>query len=219
MASSSSTFLNPLAGQTVSEKLTKTNHAIWKMQVLATVRGVRLEGFLTSVIKAPAAMIKEKQGEKEVDVPNPAHGEWVAVDQQVLGYLLSTMSKDILSQVAACKTAAETWAVVETMFSSMTKARSINTRIALATTKKGDLSITEYIGKMRSFRDEMANSGKPLDNDELVSYILTGIDSDDYNPIVTTLIARVEPVTVGEAYAQLLSFEQRMELICNTLKN
>ena len=74
------------------------------------------------------------------------------------------------------------------MFSSITRARAINTRIALATTKKGDLSITEYISKMRTLGDEMANAGKPLDDNELVSYILTGIDSDDYNPVITSLI-------------------------------
>ena len=96
------------------------------------------------------------------------------------------------------------------MFSSITRARAINTRIALATTKKGDLSITEYISKMRTLGDEMANTGKPLDDNELVSYILTGIDSDDYNPVITSLIIRVEPVKVGEVFSQLLSFEQRM---------
>ena len=54
MASSSAPIVNPLIGQMVAEKLTKTNHAIWKMQVLTTVRGARLEGYLTGKIKAPA---------------------------------------------------------------------------------------------------------------------------------------------------------------------
>jgi hypothetical protein len=42
MSSSSSSFanpLNPLVGIAISEKLSKTNHAMWKAQILAAVRG------------------------------------------------------------------------------------------------------------------------------------------------------------------------------------
>jgi hypothetical protein len=47
---SSSSFvnpLNPLVGIAISEKLSKTNHAMWKTQILAAVRGARLVGHLT----------------------------------------------------------------------------------------------------------------------------------------------------------------------------
>lgn len=182
------------------------------MQVLAAVRGARLEGFLTGAAKAPTTMIKETKDGKEVEVSNPAYEEWVATDQQVLGYLISNMSSSIQSQLTACKTAAETWRAVEGMFSSMTRARAVNTRIALATMKKGNLSMAEYVGKMRSLADEITSTGKTIDDDELVSYILAGLDYD-YNPIVTSLTARIEPLSVGEAYSQLLSFEQRMDLL------
>ncbi|WVZ98567.1 hypothetical protein U9M48_043995 [Paspalum notatum var. saurae] len=46
------------------------------------------------------------------------------------------------------------------------------------------MSITEYVGKMKSFADEMACAGKPLEDEELVQYILAGLDMD-YNPIVS----------------------------------
>ena len=213
MSTSYSTVaINPLAGQGVSEKLTKTNFALWRMQVLAAVRGARLEGFLTGAAKAPTTMIKETKDGNEAEVSNPAYEEWVATDQQVLGYLISNMSSYIQSQLTACKTAAKTWRAVEGMFSSMTRARAVNTRIALATMKKGNLSMAEYVGKMRSLADEITSTGKTIDDDELVSYILAGLDYD-YNPIVTSLTARIEPLSVGEAYNQLLAFEQRMDLL------
>ncbi|WVZ49645.1 hypothetical protein U9M48_000985 [Paspalum notatum var. saurae] len=164
------------ARHVISEKLTKTNHALWKAQVLAVIRGARLEGYyLTGATPAPAATIKGKDAKGEdADVPNPAFEEWFATDQQ-------------------------------------TRARSVNTRTALATTKKGDLSIAEFVSKMRSLADEMASSGKPIEDDELISYILAGLDYV-YNPIVSALVTRTDPLTVGEVYSQLLSFEQRIEL-------
>lgn len=84
--------------------------------------------------------------------------------------------------------------------------------MALSTTKNGNKSVAEYVSKMKSLADEIATTGKPLDEEDLVSYILAGLDYD-YNPLVSSVATRVEPLTVAELYALLLSFEQRMELL------
>jgi hypothetical protein len=73
MANSSSSAANPLLGQPVTEKLTKSNHALWKAQIRAAVRGARLQGYLTGASKAPSAEVVVKGADgKEVTVPNPA---------------------------------------------------------------------------------------------------------------------------------------------------
>jgi hypothetical protein len=58
------------------------------------------------------------------------------------------------------------------MASSQSHARVINTRMALSTTRKGNLTITQYVGKMKALADDMAVAGKKLDVEELVGYIL-----------------------------------------------
>jgi hypothetical protein len=65
---------------------------------------------------------------------------------------------------------------------------------------------------MCALADDMASSGKPLDDEDIVSYILAGLD-EEYNSVVTTLVARSDPVSVAEAYAQLLHYEQRQSLL------
>lgn len=72
--------------------------------------------------------------------------------------------------------------------------------------------MAEYVAKMRSLADEIASAGKIIDDEELVSYILAGLDYD-YNSIISALVARTEPISVGEMFSQLLSFEQRMDLL------
>ena len=57
----------------------------------------------------------------------------------------------------------------------------------------------------------MASAGRKLEDEELVSYILTRLDLD-FNPMVSAVAARVEPISVQELYTQLTSFEQRMEM-------
>jgi len=72
------------------------------------------------------------------------------------------------------------------------------------------MTIAEYVAKMKELGDEMASVGKPIDDEELVGYILTGLDME-YSSIVSAVLARVEPISVNELYAQLLSFEQRVD--------
>ena len=93
--------------------------------------------------------------------------------------------------MATLKTASEVWKALEEMYSSQSRARAVNTRIALPTTQKGNMSITEYVGKMKSLADEMVYAGKSVDDEELVQYILAELDQE-YNPIISAILAHTE---------------------------
>ena len=71
--------------------------------------------------------------------------------------------------------------------------------------------MAEYFTKMKGLADEMASAGRKLEDEELVSYILTGLDLD-FDSVVSAVAARVEPITVTELYSQLVSYEQRLEM-------
>lgn len=106
--------MNPLVGiGAITEKLSKTNHAIWKAQVLAAVRGARLVGHLTGVTAAPAIEIDGKVGDNVAKVPNPTYEEWYATDQQVLGFVLASLTREVHPQVSAKETAAQAWRAIE----------------------------------------------------------------------------------------------------------
>jgi hypothetical protein len=66
--------------------------------------------------------------------------------------------------------------------------------------------VAEYVGKMKTLRDEMVAAGRKLDDEELVEYILIGL-GEDFNLIVSAVCARIELISVGELYSQLLHFE------------
>jgi hypothetical protein len=100
---------------------------------------------------------------------------------------------------------------METSFASQSHARVINTRMALATTKKGSSTIAEYFSKMKSLADDMSSAGKKLDDEELCSYILVGLNAE-YNSLVSSIAARIEPITISELYSQSLAYETWVEL-------
>lgn len=101
--------------------------------------------------------------------------------------MLSTISKEILTHVATKETATAAWTSIEELLASQTRARSVTTRIALTTTVKGGMSMADYFNKMKSLAEEMAAAGKPMDDEELMGHILTGLDSD-HNQVVSAII-------------------------------
>jgi hypothetical protein len=88
-------------------------------------------------------------------------------------------------------------------------------RIALTTTKKTQLTVSDYYTKMCYFIDELTASGAPLCDDELIAYLLADLD-EDFNPVFTAMVARVDPMTSSELYTQLLSFEHHANLQTHT---
>jgi hypothetical protein len=83
--------------------------------------------------------------------------------------------------------------------------------MGLSTTRKGNMSIAQYVGKMKALADDMASVGKKLDDEDLVSYILAGLDSD-FDSVISVVAAHAEPIIVPELYSQLIGYEQRQEL-------
>ena len=144
---------------------------------------------------------------------NPAYDKWVAQDQQVLSYLFGSLSKEIFAQVSTATSTVELWAEIQAHQASQSRARIISTRMALATASKGMSSVADYFAKMKGLADDMASAGKKLEDEDLVTYILTSL-GEDFESVVTAIATRVEPITVPELYAQLISHEQ-----CKGLNN
>lgn len=208
MSSSNQNSNSPFPSSVITEKLGRTNFVTWHAQVRSAVRGARLQGHLDDTVQPPPKTIKDKE---DREIENPVFDDWDAKDQQVLSFLLSALSKDILAHAARAQTAAEAWRSITALFASQTRARVVNLRMALATTKKGTQSVTEYFTKMKGFGDEMIEAGRALSDDELVEYVLAGL-GPEFESLVTSLTTRIESVSIDELYSQLLTFEARSNL-------
>ncbi|KAM3333083.1 hypothetical protein ACQJBY_028287 [Aegilops geniculata] len=219
-SSSSSTMASSLAalGHTITEKLARDNFLVWKAQVLPHVRAAGLMGYLDGTMaEPPAVLISEKDvadGKKELSsAPNPAHALWYTQDQQVLTFLLASLSREVLLQVHSIVSSTGVWTAILQMFASQSRARHIQLRGQLNNTKKGDSFAAIYFSKMKGFADELAAAGKPVDDDDLVSYILQGLDSD-YNPYVAALSTRTgtdQQIGLTELYSLLITAEARLD--------
>uniref|UniRef100_A0A453HEQ3 Retrotransposon gag domain-containing protein n=1 Tax=Aegilops tauschii subsp. strangulata TaxID=200361 RepID=A0A453HEQ3_AEGTS len=121
------------------------------------------------------------------------------------------LTKEVLLQVTMITTASTLWTTLAGMFSSQSLSRVNNIRTALLSAQKGTQSVATFFAHMRGLADELAAAGKPLQDDELISYILHGLDME-YQPLVSALDVRTTPVSLDELFSMLSNFDQRVAM-------
>jgi hypothetical protein len=77
------------------------------------------------------------------------------------------------------------------MFSSVSKARIVHLRTQLNQTRKENRTGQAYFGRIKTLPDEMANAGKKLDDEVIISYIMAGLD-DRYEGFVAAITALIK---------------------------
>jgi hypothetical protein len=217
MASSSSYVPQINLGTPPSDKLTRKKFPLWRSQVLPAIRGAQLVGILDGKDAAPLQEIAPTTAEKEADaqakpVPNPAYAVWLARDQTVLSYLLQSLSLEILPHVHQIESSRGVWKALEEMFAAQSESRITNLLIALANTKKLQMTNAEFLTKMQGFAEELISAGHPLPDRQIVSYILAGLGAG-YNSLVAALGVSTTPITLSMLYSQLHAYDQRQEML------
>jgi hypothetical protein len=93
---SSSTFsIHPTAfSYQLPIKLTHDNYLSWKFLILPHARDHELLGFLNGSSSPPPSTITLTDGSS---APNPAYTTWIRQDQLLLAWLLSSISKSVVS--------------------------------------------------------------------------------------------------------------------------
>ncbi|KAK1619804.1 hypothetical protein QYE76_025321 [Lolium multiflorum] len=215
MASSSTAPAAVTIGAPPATKLTRENFLYWQAQVLPSLRGARVMGLLEGSDSAPPETLEEDdENQKKITIPNPAYDTWIMRDQQVVSYLVNSLSEDVLPQVFGLTHAADVWTALHELYSSQSKSRVSTIHGALTNTKKLDLSAQQYITKMKGFASELAAAGKPVDDDGLKDYILNGLDGS-YNGLVAAINAHPN-TKLNDACSQLLSYETRDNMLAST---
>ena len=72
-------------------------------------------------------MSVEREG-KTIKTENPAYVSWLAWDQQVLSFLITSLSKETLVQCVDLEHATDVRAAIATMFAGKTKSRASTSR-------------------------------------------------------------------------------------------
>jgi hypothetical protein len=167
------------------------------------------QGFHQGHWKEPGKTLEIEKDLKKVVIPNPDHAVWCARDQHVLTYLVTFLSRGVLAGVASNTTTADMWVAITKTFASQSQLHILHLCNQLVATRKGNMLVLVYFSTMRGYVDEMAATGKALDDDDIVSYILNGLDAD-YNSLIEHVNGMTDPISPETLYACLLDTEARL---------
>jgi hypothetical protein len=207
-SSSSTTALDAAQESPPTQPLTRDNFLVWKALVTLALRGSRVLSLVGGSDATPEETLEvEDANQKKTTMENPAYAAWIARDQQVLRFLLNSLSPNMLAHVVGLEISAEVWAAITTMFCAPSRSRTRQLRSILNDMKKGDLMAPKYFAKMKALASELAATRKPIDDDELVGYLLHGLDSS-YNPLVADVNANPS-TSLSYFFSQLEAFDDR----------
>ena len=94
----------------------------------------------------------------------------------------------------------------------------VNLKMQLANCKKGNQTAAAYYAKVKALGDELAAAGRPIPDEELVTFILAGLDFD-YNPLVSSVLGRVPAIILSELYAQMIAYDARLQMLQDNASN
>ncbi|KAK6153660.1 hypothetical protein DH2020_013299 [Rehmannia glutinosa] len=194
---------------TPSIKLDRNNYTYWRIQVLSVVRAHGFEDFLFGKTTAPPQFVVLDESSSSL-TSNPEYLLWTRRDQTLFSWLLASVSESMLGYINRCTTSSEIWSVFETLFRSQSRARISHLRAQLLNTKKSDLSIEEYVLKMRGIVDNLLAAGQDISDDDLIMYILSGFGAE-FGSVVVNLYARSDSLTLNGVQYALQSHEMRLQ--------
>ncbi|RVW27268.1 Retrovirus-related Pol polyprotein from transposon TNT 1-94 [Vitis vinifera] len=192
-----------MLNHTLPVKLDRTNYILWRSQIDNVIFANGFEDFIDGTSICP---------EKDLSpgVMNPAFVAWRRQDRTILSWIYSSLTPGIMAQIIGHNTSHSAWNALESIFSSSSRARIMQLRLELQSTKKGSMSMIDYIMKIKGAADNLAAIGEPVSEQDQVMNLLGGLGSD-YNAVVTAINIRDDKISLEAIHSMLLAFEHRLE--------
>ncbi|KAL5538074.1 hypothetical protein UlMin_043114 [Ulmus minor] len=189
---------------TLPVKLDRSNYVIWRSQIDNVIYANGFENFIEGLSVCPEKTVPT------IGVINPEFVNWRRQDRLILSWIYSTLTPEVMAQIVGHTTSSSTWKALEKIFSSSSRARLMQLRLQLQTTKKTSISMIDFIMKIKSLCDNLAAIGEPVTNQDQIMNLLAGLGSD-YNAVVTSISTRDNQLTLEDVHSLLLTFEHRLE--------
>lgn len=158
----------------VTVKLTGSNYLLWKKQFIPLFNGYKLMGYLDGSIPQPFSTNAQ------------ASFQWKQIDQLLISWLFSTITEDVLPEIAGLSTAKEVWDSLNQIFIQRHRMPEIELGQKTQSRRKGTTSMSNYIKQFKHLCDELDAIEKPLKDDDKVSWILKGMDRN-CNVVLTNI--------------------------------
>ncbi|XP_070682520.1 uncharacterized protein [Malus domestica] len=145
----------------VPTKLKRDNYLVWKALFAPIFRRYKLTGILDGTEVCPPPFLLDSSGHS-TGAPNPAFEAWYEKDQNILIWLNSTLSEEIIPFTVGVSSSRELWINLEQRFGGVSAVHIHQLRTRLHSVQKGDLSISAYIQQIKGISDALMAAGAPI---------------------------------------------------------
>jgi hypothetical protein len=144
-----------------------------------------LLGFVDDSEPCPAKFLPSTDGKESTDL-NPEYLLWVKKDQFVLSWLNASLIEKVLSTTYGIDTSRrQLWMALSSRYASQSHSRVQQLQRQLQNLHQGSKTCTEYLREAKLLTDQLAAIGQPIDKDNLISYLLGGLNAS-YTTFITT---------------------------------
>ncbi|KAI0498944.1 hypothetical protein KFK09_019842 [Dendrobium nobile] len=196
-------FLMSNVKNIVAQPLTADNHPLWRSQVLKLFRANGYHGFLDGSSPIPPENIVSATGQS---VPNPAHTNWILIDQNLAAALYSVISPTIHPYVLSVEHCHEIWTILDRRLQSSTRSSTIQLKHEFHYLTMKDKTMAQYLLKIKTKVDSLAAAGAPIADEEIIHYTLDGLPST-YQSFKTSIRTNLQPLSLDDLYTLLCSEE------------
>lgn len=178
--------------------------------MLLAIKTHKLQRFLDGSIPPPVATVTADDGTVQ---ENPEFTRYEQQDNALASCLLSSISQRVLPNLIGMDSNSQIWSTLANVYGSKTTSRLMFFRRALHSQKKGDVSMKEYLLKIKSFCDNLAGWGEVIGESEHATVILNGLSTEFeaiIKAIITVIIASPVAYEVQAITTMLLRAEARL---------
>jgi hypothetical protein len=163
--------------------------------------GYELQGLLDGSDPCPPKLIANAASDAQV--PNLAYVLWLGRDQQLLNLIICSLAPSLVPSMYGLKTSRLSWSNLATRFAAQSKSRISHLKRQLQSLQQGNKTCTEYLNQAKSWADELSAVGKSIEDDDLISLVINGINPT-YNSFVTAFTLRDRETTFHDFQSELL---------------
>ncbi|KAM1069966.1 hypothetical protein ACFX15_001756 [Malus domestica] len=196
-------------GSMVPIKLKRTNYLPWRALFAPILRRYKLIGLVDGTEPCPDPLLPDRS-------LNLAFEQWFEKDQNLLIWLNSTLSEDLIPFTVGVSTSRELWQKLEQCFGGVSEAHIHQLRSRLQSIQKGSQSISEYLQQLKEISDSLNAAGATVSDRDLIAATLHGLP-DEFESFIDSIMLRLSSTSLDELHGLLLTKELSMARRKNTL--
>ncbi|KAG8493268.1 hypothetical protein CXB51_010719 [Gossypium anomalum] len=187
-------------------KLTDATFVIWQQQVKLILDGYDLLGFLDGTVPPPPQNLHTADG---VLAPNPSALVFKQQDRLLTSWLLTTIDAALLPSFTEARSACDVWNTASELFAADTGAKQSRLRHELHSLKKGTLSVTAYVTRIKNICSILETSGSRISDTEKLEIILAGLPPE-FEGVVSSASLSTGPLSLQRVVNALVECETRL---------